>query len=123
MAYYNKGVPEVRNECPAPPYNSPLNPNYSTFANQPQFPLNTGSNAQQQQRNTQALTYFIGLNQQTSDIVAQNTAGIKNLPYPTFKSQGERLLYLQGQTIAAAKSIATNTRNCSTIYSYINKTA
>jgi hypothetical protein len=119
MTYYNKGVPEVRGSWPEPPYNSPLNPNFSTFANQPQFPLDQGSNAKQVQQNVAALSYFNGLNQQVSDMVLMNS----NAPYPTFKSQSERLLYLQGQTIAAAKSQASGTIPCSTIYSYINHTA
>ena len=118
MTYYNKGVPEVRGSCPVAPYNSPFNPNFSTFANQPQFPLNQGSNAKQVQQNIAAFSYFNGLNQQVSNMVTINS----NAPYPTFKSQGERLLYLQGQSIAAAKSLATRTVACSTIYSYINHT-
>jgi len=118
MTYYNKGVPEERNSCPVAPYNSPFNPNFSTFANQPQFPLDQGSNAKQVQQNTAAFSYFNGLNQQVSDMVTVNSKA----PYPTFKSQGERLLYLQGQTIAAAKSRASGTMMSSTIYSYINHT-
>jgi len=120
MTYYNKGVPEIRSGNPMPPYNSPLNPNFSTFANQPQFPLNTGSNAKQQQQNVAALTYFTGLNQQVNNIVSTNVANSTKIPYPTFKSQSERLLYVQGQTIAAAKSNASGMMNCSTIYDYIN---
>jgi len=121
MTYYNKGVPEIRNGFPAPPYNSPLNPNFSTFAAQPQFPLDTGSNAQQQQQNVASLSYFAALNQQVSTIVAQNTATLNNIPYPTFKSEGDRLLYLQGEMVAAAKANASGVMNCSTIYTYINK--
>jgi len=115
MAYYNKGVPEVRNSCPAPPYNSSLNPNFTTFANQPQFPLDTGSNAQQLQGQNNALSYFMGMNQRVLDVVNSPA----NIPYPTFRSQGERILYLQGQTAAAAKGMATQ-MVCSTIYDYIN---
>ena len=119
MAYYNKGVPEVRSACPVPPYNSPLNPNFSTFAYQPQFPLDPGSNAQQQQLNTQSLSYFTAINRQMSSIVGLNATTGSHIPYPTFRSQGERLLYLQGQTVAAAKANAAGLR-CSTIYSYVN---
>ena len=120
MTYYNKGQPEVRNGDPQPPYNSVKNKNYVTFANQPQFPLDTGSNAQQVLQQNGALSYFMGLNQRVDAIVSTNAAGITNLPYPTFKSQGERLLYQQGQAIAAAKARANSTLNVSTIYDIIN---
>jgi hypothetical protein len=124
MTYYNKGQPEVRDGFPLPPYNSPSNPNYATFANQPQFPLDNGSNAYQIQQNREALSYFVGLNQQVSDTVAANTANNTRIPYPTFKTQGERLLYQQGQSIAVAKRIATQNAmlSSSTIYNYINGT-
>ena len=120
MTYYNKGQPEIRNGDPQPPYNSSKNPNYSTFANQPQFPLDMGSNAQQVLQQNGALSYFMGLNQQVSTITAQNQAGNLKLSYPTFKSQGERLLYQQGQTVAAAKALANSQLSVSTIYDYIN---
>ena len=121
MAYYSNGKPETRDGCPMPPYNSVLNPNFSTFSNQPQFPLNQGSHARQVQQNIQALSYFVGLNNQVSNTVAQNKANGTSAPYLTFKSQGERILYMQGQAIAAAKAPTTNPRiSCSTIYNYIN---
>jgi hypothetical protein len=117
----NKGLPEVRRDYPLPPYNSPLNPNFATFANQPQFPLSTGSNANQIKQNIAALSYFNGLNQVTYDTVQSNNSSGAKLAYPTFKSQGERMLYLQGQTIAAAKRAANQTTPVSTIYNIINK--
>ena len=122
MSYYNKGVPEVRVDYPLPPYNSSQNPNYSTFANQPQFPLNTGSNAQQILQQNGAINYFNGLNQQVTAVVSTNVAGTTNMAYPMFKSQGERLLYLQGQTAAAAKARANSALTVSTIYDIINNT-
>jgi hypothetical protein len=120
MTYYNKGVPEVRRDYPLPPYNAPQNPNYSTFANQPQFPLNTGSNAEQVLQQNGAFSYFNGLNQQVAATVSTNVAGTTNIAYPTFKTQGERLLYLQGQTVAAAKARANSTLTVTTIYDIIN---
>ena len=121
MAYYSNGTPETRDGCPMPSYNSVLNPNFSTFSNQPQFPLNQGSNASQVHQNIQALSYFVGLNNQVSNTVTQNKANGTRAPYLTFKSQGERILYMQGQAIAAAKAPTTNPRiSCSTIYNYIN---
>jgi len=121
MTYYNKGVPEVRRDYPLPPYNAPQNPNYSTFANQPQFPLDTGSNAQQILEQNGAFSYFNGLNQQVTAAVRANVAGTTNIAYPTFKTQGERLLYLQGQTVAAAKARANSALTVSTIYDIINR--
>jgi hypothetical protein len=121
MTYYSNGLAETRTNNPMPPYNSALNPNYSTFSTQPQFPLNQGSNAEQIQSNIGALSYFNGLNQQVSNIVDSNRNKGTKLPYPAFKSQSERLLYLQGQTIAAAKANASGMLGVSTIYNYINK--
>jgi hypothetical protein len=120
MAYYNPGQPEVRNGCPMPPYNSPQNPNYSTFANQPQFPLDAGSNTKQVQQNVAALGYFTALNQRVNAVVTTNFNSGTKLPYPTFKSQGERIFYIQGQMIANAKAIAAGQVAISTIYDYIN---
>ena len=121
MAYYSNGNPEIRNEPPQPPYNSHLNPNFSTFSNQPQFPLNQGSNAYQISQNRQALSYFVGLNAQVSNTVTQNNANNTHIPYVTFKSQSERILYMQGQAIAAAKAPTSNPKiSCSTIYNFIN---
>ena len=121
MAYYSHGNPEIRNEPPKPPYNSPLNPNFSTFSNQPQFPLNQGSNAYQVSQNRQALSYFVGLNAQVSNTVTQNNSNNTHIPYVTFKSQSERILYMQGQAIAAAKAPTSNPKiSCSTIYNFIN---
>ena len=121
MAYYNKGQPEVRNGDPEPPYNSVKNKNYVTFANQPQFPLDTGSNAQQLLEQNGALSYFMGLNQRVNAVVSTNVANGTKLPYPTFKSQTERLLYQQGQTVAAAKARANPTLTANTIYDIINR--
>lgn len=120
MAYYNPGQAEVRYGCPMPPYNSPQNPNYSTFVNQPQFPLDTGSNVQQVHHNVAALGYFTALNQQVNAVITANVNNGAKLPYPTFKSQGERILYIQGQNIAAAKANAACQLTSSTIYDYIN---
>jgi hypothetical protein len=70
--------------------------------------------------NTAALTYFNGLNQQVSSIVASNASTGTRVAYPTFKSQSERVLYIQGQAIASAKALASGQIFVSTIYSYIN---
>ena len=120
MSSYNRGQPEIRNGDPQPPYNSVKNKNYATFANQPQFPLDTGSNAQQVLQQNGALNYFNGLNQQVDAIISTNVANGTKLPYPTFKSQAERLLYQQGQSVAAAKARANSTITVTTIYDIIN---
>jgi len=121
MSSYNRGQPEIRKGPPQPPYNSVQNTNYATFANQPQFPLDTGSNAQQVLEQNGAFSYFNGLNQQVTAVLSTNVANGTRLPYPTFKSQAERLLYQQGQTVAAAKARANSTLTVSTIYDIINR--
>jgi len=102
MAYQERPGPETRNSAPMPPYNSPLNPNFTTFSNQPQFPLDSGSKSSQLSQNTAAMNYYAGFTMQISSITANPTPA----PHPTFKTEGERLLYLQGQMIAATRTLA-----------------
>jgi hypothetical protein len=139
------GGPEDPQVCPGPPYNAtnftPANSTiYSTLINnaltQPQYPLPTGSNAQQIYRNTQNISFFTALNQQTQAIVSQNTLpgptpGTSTvsgtIPYPQFRSESQRLMYIQGQAMTAARNNFTG-RNpsapagvpCSTIYGIIS---
>ncbi len=121
--------------CPAPPFNAtnftPANSvEFSTLVsyanNSPSYPWNTGSNAQQIYRSNQNISYFTHMNQQTQYIKGLNgLTGTR--PYPQFKTQTERLMYLQGQTLTAARNQLTG-RNpsgpagvpCSTIYGIIN---
>jgi len=121
--------------CPAPPYNatnftSANAPVFSTIVsyanNSPNFPWNTGSNAQQIYRSQQNVTYFNNINQQTQAIKTLNgTTG--TIPYPQFRTQAERLMYIQGQALTAARNQVTG-RNpsgpagvpCSTIYGIIS---
>jgi hypothetical protein len=126
----------------APPYQSqievtpPYNATNFTQANsiqlstlvsyaksQPQYPWNTGSNAQQIYRSQQNISYFNGINQQAQAIKATGT----NQPYPQFKTQTARLMYIQGQTLTAARNQITGQSlsapagvPCSTIYQIIN---
>jgi hypothetical protein len=66
-----------------------------TYGNtQPQYPLNTGSNSYQVSQQQQNITYFSYMQQKQ----AQNGCP------PVFKTQAERLMYIQGQ-------IATVSRN------------
>lgn len=92
----------------------------------PNYPWNTGTDAQQIFRSNQNITYFNNINLQTSSIKAQNGATGKT-PYPQFKSETERLMYKQGQALVAARLKVTGQNPippagvpCSTIYQYIN---
>jgi hypothetical protein len=121
--------------CPAPPYNAtnftPANSvEYSTLVNyaktQPQYPWATGSNAQQIYRSKQNIIYFNTLNQQTQAIKTTN-GSTGTVPYPQFKTQAERLMYIQGQALTAARNQITGQNPsgpagvpCSTIYGIIN---
>lgn len=121
--------------CPGPPYNAtnftPANAvEYSTILtyaqSSPNYPWNTGTDAQQIFRSNQNITYFNNINLQTSSIKAQNGATGKT-PYPQFKSETERLMYKQGQALVAARLKVTGQNPippagvpCSTIYQYIN---
>jgi hypothetical protein len=129
------GGPEDPQVCPAPPYNatnftSTNTAVYSTLIynamTQPQYPLPTGSNAQQIYRNTQNISFFTALNQQTQAIKTQNSISGTTIPYPQFRSEAQRLMYIQGQAMTAARNNFTG-RNpsgpagvpCSTIYGII----
>jgi hypothetical protein len=88
-----------------PPYNATnftaANPNvYSTLQtygySQPQYPLDTGSNSYQVSQQQQNISYFSHVQQQ-----AQN-----GVP-PVFKTQAERLMYIQGQYATASRNQIT----------------
>lgn len=127
--------PYGQRECPAPPYNAtnftPANSvEFSTIVSyaktQPQYPWNTGSNAQQIYRSKQNITYFNTINQQTQGIKTTNILTNNTIPYPQFKTQAERLMYIQGQSLTAARNQITGQNPsgpagvpCSTIYSII----
>jgi hypothetical protein len=74
------------------------------------------------------VAYFNAMNQQA--IYARSTvqAGAVHLPYPQFKSEGERMKYIQGKASTAARSILVPNQNpvgpasvpLSTIYQIIN---
>jgi hypothetical protein len=115
------------------PANAPIYNNLVSYANNsPNFPWATGSNAQQIYRSKQNISYFNGINQQTQAIRTANgplgylgTLGTQ--PYPQFKSDAERLMYIQGQALTAARNRVTGQNPsgpagvpCSTIYGIIN---
>ena len=121
--------------CPAPPYNATnfTSASLSTFntlqqyaRDAPNYPWNTGSNAQQIYRSRQNIVYFNTLNQQTQAIKTAN-GSIGTIPYPQFKTQAERLMYIQGQSLTAARNQITGQNPsgpmgvpCSTIYGIIH---
>jgi hypothetical protein len=120
---------------PEPPYNAtnftPANPTvYSTLvnyaSNSPNYPWATGTDADIIFRSNQNVSYFSNMNQQTQAIRTLNGA-TGHIPYPQFKTQAERLMYIQGQHLTAARNNFTGNNPsapagvpCSTIYGIIN---
>jgi hypothetical protein len=64
---------------------------------QPQYPLNTGSNASQIANQQQNISYFSNLQQKQA----------LNGCSPVFKTQTERLMYIQGQIATASRNKLT----------------
>ena len=111
-------TPEVNQICPAPPYHTlsftPASPVvFSTLVSyartQPQYPLPSGSAPDQLRALQQNTTYYTALNRQTLAIKQQNQSlgPAGQIPYPQFKSEGERLMYRQGLAMAAARNRLT----------------
>jgi hypothetical protein len=105
MSYY--GADENRQIPPQPPYNAtnftPANAViYNTMVNnaktQPNYPLNSGSDSDQINRQRQNVSYFTSMQQQTQN-------GTK--PFPAFKLDQRRLMYIQGQYATASRNIIT----------------
>ena len=126
--------------CPGPRYNATNftaanGPIYSTLQsyakNSPNYPWDTGVNSQEIYRSQQNTVNFTSLNQQTIDVKNTNnrliTSGLAgNVPYPPFKSQADRLSYVQGLTLNASRNKITGQNPsapmgvpCSTIYEII----
>lgn len=129
--------------CIAPPYNatnfntknSAVLSTLITYANNsPNYPWDSGSDAQQIYRSRQNVVVFNTLNQQ---VQAQRTANgslgypanatVGSLPYPRFKTDAERLMYIQGMSLTASRNRITGNNPsapmgvpCSTIYQIIN---
>ena len=115
-----------------PPYNATnftsanpiiLSTLQSYASNSPNYPWATGTDAQQIYMSKQNITYFNSLNQQTSSIKAANG----QQPYPVFKTDRERLMYIQGMSLTSARNQITGKNPsapmgvpCSTIYQIIN---
>ena len=129
----NPPPPYSETTCIGPPYNATnftsANPTVlSTLVsyanNSPNYPWATGTDAQQIYRSRQNVVYFNSLNQQT---LAVKAAGTNYQPYPVFKSDKERLMYIQGMSLTSARNQITGTNPsapmgvpCSTIYQIIN---
>jgi len=129
----NPPPPYSETICIGPPYNATnftsANPTVlSTLVsyanNSPNYPWATGTDAQQIYRSRQNVVYFNSLNQQT---LAVKAAGTNYQPYPVFKSDKERLMYIQGMSLTSARNRITGTNPsapmgvpCSTIYQIIN---
>ena len=122
-------------DCVNPPYNATNftaanNNAFNTLVKyaktQPQYPLNTASNASQIVASKQNISYFNAVNQQTQ-AVQSAPSPLQGRQYPQFKSQTERLMYIQGMTLTAARNQITGQNPsgpagvpCSTIYQIIN---
>lgn len=135
MSYSYQGSSENNQVCPQPPYNatnftSANTPIYSTlvsYANtSPQYPLPAGTDANLIYRNTQNITFFNNLNQQTLAIRTLNGSN-GTIPYPQFRSEAERIMYRQGLAMTAARNKMSGQNPsipagvpCSTIYEIIN---
>jgi len=133
--------PYHNRECPGPPYNATnfnsdnpiiFNKLVSYAKNSPNYPWDTGVNPQEIYRSQQNTIFFNTLNEKTADVKNDNNKLIANgklgnMPYPSFKSQAERLMYIQGLTLNAARNKITGQNPsgpmgvpCSTIYNIIN---
>lgn len=118
VPYQAPNTPENNQICPAPPYNTlnftPASPAvFSTLVSyartQPQYPLPTGSAPDQLRALQQNVTYYSAINQQTIAIkqLNQSLGASGSVPYPQFKSEGERLMYRQGLAMTAARNKIT----------------
>ena len=114
--------PEVRHGCPLPPYNTlnftAANPMiYETLQNaaktSPNYPLPPGTNQRLIADNQANVAYFSGMNDKTETTKTQKQQGgaFTNIPYPTFKTEGELLKYRQGLASTAARSILVPDQN------------
>ena len=131
--------PPYQEQVPvAPPYNatnfnSENGPVYSTLQsyahNSPNYPLPQDSNQDMVQRNRANIAYFVNMNNQTQYIKTLNTTTPNRAPYPQFRSEAEKIMYIQGMAMTAARNNFTGQNPsapagvpCSTIYGIINAT-
>jgi len=81
------------------------------------------------QRNRANIAYFVNMNNQTQSIKTLNNTTSAKVQYPQFKSDQERMMYVQGMAMTAARNKFTGQNPsapagvpCSTIYGIINAT-
>ena len=108
--------PEIRKGCPLPPANT-LNftaangPIFTTLqsiaSNSPNYPLPVGSDASQIVDNRANVVYFNYINQRTLATVSSVKGGVKNLEYPKFQSESQRIQYRQGLAMTAQRTLIT----------------
>lgn len=112
----SQGTPEIRKGCPLPPPNTlnftsangPIFTSLQSIAsNSPNYPLPVGSNARILAENRANVVYFNDINQRTAATVSSVRGGIRNLEYPKFQSESQRLQYLQGLATTAARTQIT----------------
>ena len=132
--------PPFQEQVPvAPPYNATNftianGPIYSTLQsyahNSPNYPLPQDSNQDMVQRNRANIAYFVNMNNQTQSIKTLNNTTSAKVQYPQFKSDQERMMYVQGMAMTAARNNFTGQNPsapagvpCKTIYEIINATA
>jgi hypothetical protein len=81
------------------------------------------------QRNRANIAYFVNMNNQTQYNKTLNNTTPNSVPYPQFKSDQERMMYVQGMAMTAARNAFTGENPsgpagvpCKTIYEIINAT-
>jgi len=113
---FSQGTPETRQGCPLPPPNTlnftsangPIFTSLQSFAsNSPNYPLPVGSNPRQIAEQRANVVYFNDINQRTAATVSSVKGGVKNLEYPKFQSESQRLQYRQGLAMTAQRTLIT----------------
>jgi hypothetical protein len=115
-----------------PPYNAqnftPANgPVYNTLQSyahtSPNYPLPQDSNQDMLHRNTANIAILVNMNQKTQLTKTLNTTTPAKVQYPQFKSDQERIAYMQGLYMTAARNKFTGQNpslpsgvKCQTIY-------
>ena len=129
---FSQTTPETRHGCPLPPYNTlnftsanaPIYQTLTTYAQQsPNYPLPPSADAHQIADLRANLTYYQSINQQTLAVKSTVLGGARNLEYPRFKTEGDRLKYRQGLMAMAARGVlnpAAVTMPVSTNWQIIN---
>jgi hypothetical protein len=106
LSFDSAPIPYSPVYCPAPPYNATQNVNFATNAQRaPNFPYNRGSNQSQIVGQAHATTIYNYINKANQELVSSGSTQ----PYKLFKTEQERIAYLQGQMAAQTRAIALTT--------------